>query len=74
MDVKIELVAAGSYEDALKAGQAAASKLAKGVDNVTITARKIKSRGHWKVIVTYKRAIDKSKPFDVNAFFNITNN
>lgn len=73
MDANIELVVNGSYEVALEAGQAAADVLAKGAKDVTITARKLKKTGQWKVIIKYQRVVDKSKPFDLNAFFNITN-
>lgn len=73
MDAKVEIIAAGTYEDALKAGQDAAGKLAKGAKDIKIKARRLKAAGQWKVILTYKRDIDTSKPFDVNEFFNTLN-
>lgn len=74
MQAKIELVATGSYADALKAGQAAMKKLANGAENITINARRLKKTGQWKVIIKYKRVVDKSQPCGTNEFFNITNN
>lgn len=70
MDAKIEIIAKGSYEDALNEGQKAADKFAKGATNVTINARKIKKTGHWKVILKYKRDVDSNKTFNLNDFFN----
>lgn len=58
MDAKVEIIAAGTYEDALKAGQDAACKLAKGAKNTKIKATRIKKTLKWKVTLTYQRDSD----------------
>ncbi|ERL56170.1 hypothetical protein [Psychrobacter aquaticus] len=68
MDANIEIIAKGSYEDALNEGQKAADKLAKGATDITISARKLKKTGYWKVILKYKRELNDNTPFDFNHF------
>lgn len=58
MDAKVEIIAAGTYEDALKAGQDAADKFAKGAKNIKIKATRIKKTLKWKVTLTYQRDSD----------------
>ncbi len=70
MDAKIEIIAEGTHNDAIEAGRRAAGKLAKGAKNIKIKARRMKSGGQWKVILTYRRDLDETKPFNVNDFFN----
>lgn len=58
MDAKVEIIAAGTYEDALKAGQDAAGKFAKGAKKIKIKATRIKKTLKWKVTLTYQRDSD----------------
>ena len=71
MEAKFELIATGSYEEALREGQKIADEFAKGARDIRIKATKMKKPKHWKVILTYKRDSEDSTSIDFKAFFNI---
>ena len=55
MNAKFEIIASGSHDDAIKAGQKFAKQFAKGASNISIQATRIKKANHWKVILKYQR-------------------
>lgn len=55
MQAKFEIIASGSYEDAMKEGKKWADRFASEASDVSIKATRIKNTDHWKVVLKYTR-------------------